>query len=115
MSIKDLNIAELLNKIKGLDIDLPDLEPDEPPATREQIEEIGELTEHMLPDEKIVALGKWQAAHLILKLKEAELSYFTAAESEAEKSKHMLLKVVVLISFFVFIALLVLSFMIKKN
>lgn len=115
MGIKELNVAELLKKIKGLDIDLPDPEPDEPAATHEQIEEIGKLTDHILPDEKIIALGKWQAAHLILKLKEAELFYFMAAEDEAEKSKHMLLKIVVLISFFVFLSLLILSFMIKKN
>ena len=114
MGIKDLNISELLKKIKGVDIDLPDLEPDEPPSTQEQIEEIGKLTDHILPDEKIIALGKWQAAHLIYKLKEAEFFYFLSAENEAEKSKHKMLKIVIMISVFIFFALLILSFILYR-
>jgi hypothetical protein len=115
MGIKNSNISEFLKKTKGLDIDLPDIEPDEPAATQGQVEEIGKLTGHILPDEKIIALGKWQAAHLIFKLKEAEMFYFVAAENEAEKSKHKLAKVVIAFSVLAFIALLVLSFIIKKH
>jgi hypothetical protein len=115
MGIKNSNISELLKKTKGLDIDLPDIEPDEPAVTQGQVEEIGKLTGHMLPDEKIITLGKWQAAHLIFKLKEAEMFYFLAVENEAEKSKHKLAKVVIAVSVIVFIVLLILSFIIKKN
>ncbi len=115
MGIKDSSISELLKKIKGVDIDLPDPEPDEPAVTQEQIEEIGKLTDHILPDEKIITLGKWQAAHLIYKLKEAELSCFLAAENEAEKSKHKMLKIVIAVSVFIFLALFILSFLIKKH
>jgi hypothetical protein len=115
MGVKDSSITALLKKIKGLDVDLPDLEPDEPAATHEQIEEIGKLTEHFLPDEKIISLGKWQAAYIILKLREAAIFHYMAAENEAGKSKHRLLNIVILISVFFFIALLVLSFIIKKH
>jgi hypothetical protein len=115
MGIKDSSITELLKKIKGIDVDLPDLEPNEPAATHEQIEEIGKLTEHFLPDDKIISLGKWQAAHLILKLKEAEIFSYLEADSKVNKSKHRLLNFVILAAVFVFIALLVLSFLIKKN
>ncbi len=115
MGIKDSNIAEILKKIKGLDIDLPELEPDEPAVTQEQIDEIGRRTDHILPDEKIISLGKWQAAHVIYKLKEAEIFCALAAESEAEKSKHKMLKVVIVLSVLVFLAMLILSFIIKKH
>ena len=104
-----------MKKTKGLDIDLPDIEPDEPAVTKEQVEEIGKLTDHMLPDEKIITLGKWQAAHIIYKLKEAEIFYLLTAENEAEKSKHKLAKIVIAVSLLIFLALFVLSFLMKKN
>ena len=115
MSVKNSKISEFLKKTKGLDIDLPDIEPDEPAVTKEQVEEIGKLTDHILPDEKIVTLGKWQAAYVIYKLKEAEIFYFLAAENEAEKSKHKLAKIVIAVSLLIFLALFVLSFLMKKN
>jgi hypothetical protein len=115
MGIKDSNIAELLKKIKGLDVDLPALEPDEPFVTQEQSEEIGKLTEHIFPDDKIIALGKWQAAYLIYKLKESEMLCLLAEESEAEQSKHKLLKVVIMVSVLIFLALLIASYIIKKH
>jgi len=115
MAIKDSSITEILKKIKGLDIELPALEPNEPLATPEQIEEIIKLTEHILPDEKIIGLGKWQAAQIIFKLKEAEIFYFLAASEEEAKSKHKLLKVVIAVSVFISIALLIVSYIIKKH
>ncbi len=115
MGIKDSNIAELLKKIKGLDVDLPDLAPDEPFISQEQIEEIGKLTQHIFPDDKITVLGKWQAAHVIYKLKEAEMLCFMAEENEEEQSKHKLLKVVIMVCVLIFFALLIASYIIKKH
>ncbi len=115
MGIKDSSITEILKKIRGLDIELPALEPNEPVATSEQIEEIVKLTDHILPDEKIIVLGKWQAAQIIFKLKEAEILYFLAADEEEAKSKHKFLKVVIALSVFIFLALLIVSYIIKKH
>jgi hypothetical protein len=115
MGIKDSSITEILKKIRGLDIELPALEPNEPVATPEQIEEIVKLTDHILPDEKIVVLGKWQAAQIIFKLKEAEILCFLAADEEEAKSKHKFLKVVIALSVFIFLALLIVSYIIKKH
>ncbi len=115
MGIKDSNIAELLKKIKGLDVDLPDLALDEPFITQEQIEEIGKLTGNIFPDDKITVLGKWQAAHVIYKLKEAEMLRFMAEDDEEETSRHKLLKVVIMVSVLIFFALLIASYIIRKH
>ena len=70
MSEKELQkeVDWIRNQSKKVTIDLPDREPDEPPATEIQIRHIKRISEDL--DEEIInKLGKKQASELINQLK----------------------------------------------
>ncbi|HBC85549.1 MAG TPA: hypothetical protein DCZ94_01205 [Lentisphaeria bacterium] len=115
MSLKDSDIAEIIRKVNGIDLELPDPLPDEPPLTHEQFEEIQKLSDNILPDEKVLELGKWQAAHVIFKLKEVELKIKLAEDDQEEEDRLYTIKLIILFSGFLFLALYGFIFFIRNR
>ena len=109
---KPNKIDKLLKNIKGLDVEMPERDPEEPDLTAEQFNEIRELTDEVLPDDLVKALGKWQAAHLLLKLKEDELME-GMAETDKYDNKIRMLKNALILSALFFFALLIVSLLLK--
>ncbi|HCE44653.1 MAG TPA: hypothetical protein DET40_14010 [Lentisphaeria bacterium] len=112
MGEKPNKIDKLLKNIKGLDVEMPERDPEEPDLTAEQFNEIRELTDEVLPDDLVKALGKWQAAHLLLKLKEDELME-GMAETDKYDNKIRMLKNALILSALFFFALLIVSLLLK--
>jgi hypothetical protein len=112
MSSKSSKIDVLLRNIRGIDVCMPERDLEEPPLTKEQLDEIMELSDGILPEDLLKELGKWQAAHLLLKLKEDELA---GQFSEADKyeNKIQMLKNAVILSALFFFALLIISLLLK--
>ena len=105
-------LSRLLSKIKGISIELNDRDPEEPPITSEQLEQIKRLTDEVLPDEMIRELGKWQAAQLLLKLNEDQLSDSLAEADRYDNKISMLKKALVLAALF-FAALFLITLILK--
>ncbi len=105
-------LVELLSRVKGIDVELHDRDPEEPPLTDSQFEEIKKLTDEVPPDEMIRELGKWQAAQLLLKLKENELADSLADADKYDNKISMLKKALVMAALF-FAALYFITLILK--
>ncbi|GEM_PF-4872768 len=113
MELKDSDLTEMIRKMNGIDIDLPDLQPNEPRLTHEQFDEIQRLTRNVLPDDLVLDLGKWQAAHVIYKLKEVDLDERLSEERAEEEGKYMTIVLIALFCMFVMFAMYFFTILIK--